>query len=250
MSATPAEQIMFRALDGDDDGDLLDRFHREVLMTSFSADELDHLDVMARGLRGEGEAQTLASVALGPGDALLGGVVGELYRSEHVLLLAYLAVRPELRGRGIGTALLEHVATQWYANPGVSLAVGEVHDPRRWSETGGEDAVSRLRFYERLGARVLDVPFVQPALDSRRARIEGFLLLAMYAGPEAVVSTGDGESVRADLVGRFVRHYYEVAEGVREPRDPQLVRLLGAIEGRPAIRLLPLAEYERIPLLS
>ena len=40
MSATPAEQIMFRALDGDDDGDLLDRFHREVLMTSFSADEL------------------------------------------------------------------------------------------------------------------------------------------------------------------------------------------------------------------
>ena len=155
------------------------------------------------------------------------------------------AIRSEVEV-DLGTAEQRQV----YANPGVSLAVGEVHDPRRWSETGGEDPVSRLRFYERLGARVLDVPFVQPALDSRRARIEGFLLLAMYAGPEAVVSTGDGESVRADLVGRFVRHYYEVAEGVREPRDPQLVRLLGAIEGRPAIRLLPLAEYERIPLLS
>jgi GNAT superfamily N-acetyltransferase len=245
VSTAPVEVAAFRELDHG--GELLDRLHREILAVSFSADELDNVETMARGLRGDGGSQVLASVALGPDNSMLGGVVGEVYTREQVLLLAYLAVRPDLRGRGIGTALMKHVGPRWYANPAVRLAVAEVHDPRHFSDIGDEHPLTRLRFYERLGGRLLGVPFVQPALGPDRARIEGFLLLALHVDPRIEISSSGRSSLPSGLVSRFVRRYYEVSEGVHAPYDSQLAHLFGLIEEHPAIDLLPIAEYKRVP---
>jgi GNAT superfamily N-acetyltransferase len=241
------EGVTFHDLDVDFDADLLERMHREVLVPSFSADELDDVETMTRGLCGEASVRTLASVALEGGE-VAGGVVGEVYEAEEVLLLAYLAARPGGRRRGVGSALLEHVAPRWY--PRVRLAVGEVHDPRRWSNLPDEDPVGRLRFFERVGARVLGVPFVQPALDEGGSRIEGFLLVAFHVDPAVVVQDGGAASIRSDVVGRFVRRYYATTEGAREPYDAQLARLLGCIDERATIPLLPIAEYARVPPLA
>jgi GNAT superfamily N-acetyltransferase len=250
MSSAPTEVVALRDLDVDPDVELIEPFYRDVLAVAFSHDELGDFDAFAAGVRGEGVAQVLASVALGRDGDVLGGVVGEVYAPEQVLLLAYLAVRPDLRGRGIGTMLMEHVAPRWYAHPSVRVALAEVHDPRRWSGVVGEDPLSRLRLYERLGARVLGVPFVQPALGPESARVPGFLLLAFHVDPSVEVEH-DGESaVRSDLVGRFVRSYYEAAEGITAPYDSQLAELLRRIDDHATIRLLPLAEYERVALLT
>jgi GNAT superfamily N-acetyltransferase len=247
VSARPAEGIVLRDLDVDPDDELVERLHREVLSVSFSPDELDGADVLAEGLR---DGCTLATVALDPDGALLGGVVAEVYGREHVLLLAYLAVRPDLRGRGIGTRLMEHVAPSWYAHPEVQLAVAEVHDPRPWSNVAEEDPLARLRLYDRMGARVLALPFVQPALGPGRARVPGFLLLAFHVDPGVEVVDGDATAVPSSLVARFVRRYYEIAEGAPDPADSQLNDLLSRIEERPTIQLLPIREYDRIPLLA
>ena len=114
----------------------------------------------------------------------------------------------------------------------------------------GDDPLSRLRLYERLGARVLGVPFVQPALGPGRARVHGFLLLAFHVDPSVEVGQHGAMAVRSDVVGRFVRRYYETAEDVRVPYDDQLAHLLGKIEEHPAIPLLPIADYEHVPLLA
>jgi len=246
VTSSGDDALAFHDLDADFDADLLSRMHREVLVPSFSEDELDDVETMTRGLRGEGPVRTLASVAL-EGDEVVGGVVGEVYEAEEVLLLAYLAARPGGRGRGVGSALLEHVAPRWY--PRVRLAVGEVHDPRRWSNVPDEDPVSRLRFYERVGARVLGVPFVQPALDAGGARIEGFLLIAFHVDPGVEVDEDGAASIRSDVVGRFVRSYYETAEGAREPYDSQLARLLERIGEHATIPLYAIADYDRVPPL-
>jgi GNAT superfamily N-acetyltransferase len=239
-----------RDLELDYDDALLRSFHRDVLAPSFSSDELDDVETLARALRGEGDTELLTTVAVADDGTVLGGVVGETYVREGVLLLSYLAVRPGLRGLGVGTELMEHVASRWYARPAVRLALAEVHDPRSWSGVEGDAPLRRLRLYERLGARVLGVPFVQPALSSDRARVPGFLLLAFHVDPSVELAQGSHSAVRSDLVGSFVRRYFESVEGARPPYDPQLAQLLRQIEEPSSIRLLPIGEYDRVPPLA
>jgi GNAT superfamily N-acetyltransferase len=227
---------------------LLRRFYVDVLQPSFDEDELMGLDALARGLRSGGDPSTLASAAVDDDDgSVLGGIVAELYASVGVLLLAYLAVRPESRGRGVGTALAEQVVPGWFADPRVAIAVGEVHDPRFWPD---DTADERLRLYDRLGGRVLAVPFVQPALGPDGARVRGFLLLVFYLEPHARVVLNGRDAVRAELVGRFVRRYFEQTEGARPPYDPELEGLLELIERDQGVPLLPVSDYGRVPPLQ
>jgi GNAT superfamily N-acetyltransferase len=235
-----------RDLDVDPDEELVDRLYHDLLAVSFSADELDEAHAFADGVRRGG---TLVSVALGRDGAVLGGVVGEIFEREGVLVLAYLVVRPDLQGRGIGTMLMEHV-TRWYARPDVRLAVAEVHDPRRWSSVEGGAPLGRLRLFGRLGARVLGVPFVQPALGPGRARVPGFLLLVFHVDESVEIEQDGVSAVSSELVAGFVRSYYDQAEGARASDDAQLDGLLEAIEERSTIPLLAIAEYDRVPQLD
>lgn len=250
MRPNRTEPLALRDLDVDYDDELLRSFHRDVLTPSFSSDELDDVEKLARGLRGEGDTELVTTVAVADDGTALGGVVGEIYVREGVLLLAYLAVRPGLRGLGLGTRLMEHVASRWYAHPAVRLALAEVHDPRVWAGVEGDAPLRRLRLYERLGARVLGVPFVQPALSADRARVPGFLLLAFHVDPSVELAQGNRSAVPSDLVDSFVRRYFESVEGARAPYDSQLAQLLEQIEARSSIRLLPTGEYERVPPLA
>jgi GNAT superfamily N-acetyltransferase len=236
-----AQVSAFHELDVDYDDMLAQRFYREVLLASFGSDELDDFDRFRRGLLAGAEVPTLATVAVGGGSEILGGIVGEIYASAETLLLAYLAVRPDIRARGIGTALVRHAVPRWRKRPDVHLAVAEVHDPRRWLGSG-DAAEERLRFFEQVGARVLGVPFIQPALEPGRARVPGFLLLVFDADV--------GCEVSASRVARFVLNYYAVAEGAEPPFDPQLAELLALVEQRPKIPVYPIADFTRVPTLG
>jgi GNAT superfamily N-acetyltransferase len=230
----------FHELDVDYDEALAQRLYREVLAVSFDTDELDDFDRFSRGLVGKAEVPTLATVALGHDSQVLGGIVGEIYASSKTLLLSYLAVRPDVRTHGIGAALVNHAVPRWRHRSECRLAVAEVHDPRRWSAPA-DAAEARLRFFERVGAHALGVPFVQPALEPGRSRVSGFLLLVFDSDHE--------REVPAAHVARFVRDYYAVAEGAVPPFDPQLAELLAFIEREPRIPVYPIADYARVPTL-
>jgi GNAT superfamily N-acetyltransferase len=228
----------FQELDVDYDDTVAQRFYREVLAASFAADELDDFDRFRRGILGKAEVPTLATVALGRDAEILGGIVGEIYASAETLLLAYIAARPDIRAHGVGTALIREAIPRWRERSDVSLAVAEVHDPRQWTGSG-DAAAERLRFFDRVGARVLGTPFVQPALKPGRSRVSGFLLLVFDPDLE--------REVPAARIARFVRQYYAVAEEAEPPFDPQLAELLAFIERKPEIPVYPIADYAKVP---
>lgn len=81
-------------------------------------------------------------------DLPLAGFATTFELSLGVVLLEYLAVAPEARSQGIGTALVSHLAARTplliECDPPTTPPHPAFGDPRR-----------RLRFYERLGARLL-----------------------------------------------------------------------------------------------
>jgi GNAT superfamily N-acetyltransferase len=230
------------------DPDLLAHVYHAVLEPSFSIEELDPLDSIAEALADDGDPLTLAVVAL-DGDTAVGALVGELYRSSAVLLIAYLAVRPEAHGRGIGSWLLSSVGQQWYRDLDVALAVAEVHDPRHYGVTEGPQAAERLRFYGRRGGRLLQMPFIQPALGPDRQRVRHMLLLASHVAPRALAPSLGVPSLDPVRIRTFVRDYYASAEGRVPPPDDNEYRWLESFLQRP-IPLLRMDELGKVARAS
>lgn len=246
MGAVAGGELSFHDLHRDFDPELFGRFYREVLLPSFDRAELSTAESIEAGLSEGGEQTTTASVALGSAGNVLGGITAEWQPGSGVLLVGYLAARPDARGRGIGGALVRRSVAEWEADETVDLALGEVHDPRHWAGVESDDPSARLRFFARHGAELLDVPFTQPALGPQGSRVPGFLLISLYVDPHIAAPAGGQRGVLAQTVSRFVRGYYEEAEGAKSPYDPELASLLSRIERNDLIRLLPVSGYERI----
>jgi GNAT superfamily N-acetyltransferase len=234
-----AEQVAVRDLRRDFDPDVLDRLYRDVLAPTFAPEELDPAASIAASLTPGGAGLAWAALA---DDEVVGGLVAERHPDADTVLVGYLAVRSDQRDRGLGGELMDQFRAHCETDPAVRLAVGEVHDPRRHTD-GADRAEDRLRFFARQGARVLDVPFIQPAVRPGGARVPGFLLLALYVDPS--ITAPDG-GVPAETVARFVRSYYEVTEGTTAPFDPELAALLERIERDPTVALLPMSDYDRV----
>jgi hypothetical protein len=81
-----------------------------------------------------------------------------------------------------------------------------------------------VRFYERLGARTLPVPYFQPSLSAGRERVRN-LLLMVFGGSEVPSGAGHVEgSVVEAFIAEFLGHY----EGPRRADDAEAQRLLAA----------------------
>jgi hypothetical protein len=133
---------------------------------------------------------------------LLGGVTYELYPQSRCGFVTYLVVAPGARANGLGRRLFETAAAELYA-AGARAVFAEVNDPR----VHGDPARPRLARFERWGARVLDVPYVQPSLGEGLPRDEGLCLIVLPPVPE----------VTSELVASFVRELYQLTEGALPP---------------------------------
>ena len=167
--------VTIEELDADNAREVAD-FYRRVLAPHFRADELETSENIAAGLKGGGTKALVARTAQG---AIVGGAVGDMFAHSGVLLLSYLAVAAEGRGTGTGGLLMKAVTEVWGRHFSPSLFVMEVEDPRHYhSDSALGDPEARVRFYERLGARTLPIPYFQPALgpdldDPRRSKLVG-----------------------------------------------------------------------------
>jgi len=144
-------------------------------------------------------------------------MLAERFAGGRVLLLSYVAVEPAARGAGIGAALVGEVLEDWADG---AVVVAEVAHPR-WhpgdADTG--DGASRLRFYGRLGARLLPAPYVQPSLRPGLPRVPGLLLIRLDAGGP----------VPPEPLELFLEEYYSACEGPASLQDPVVTTLLSRV---------------------
>ena len=207
-------------------------FYERVLVPHFRSAELVSSEDFSAGLK---EGGTKALVARTKHGAIAGGAVGDFFPRSRVLLLSYLAVPAEGRGMGTGGLLMKAVTDVWGSQVGPSLFVMEVEDPRHYdSDHALGDPEARVRFYERLGARTVPVPYFQPALGPAGQRVP-YLLLMVFGGTEAPRGTQrlDGKTVEL-----FLTEYLEGSEGPVRPDDTEVQRLLAACRSAGGLPLL------------
>lgn len=223
----------------DAESPLLRDFYRDLLRSSFPVAQLVGEQDFVAG-HGAGGARTI--LALDEQHRIRGGISGEWYPSSGVFLLGYLAVDPLSRGAGIGASLLRRALDRWCAEFAPLLVLGEVEDPRRHAADEFGDPWKRLRFYRRLAARALPLPYFQPALGASGSRVFGFLLMVFAADPSACTggSTTDTDgTVDGAVVERFLREYLLDCEGRIGAGDADVDRLLAACRSPGGIPLLP-----------
>lgn len=215
------------------DVDGLSEVYDVVLAPSFPAEEL-----VSRAWLIDGVADgTVTAVGAYDGETLTAAAVTEVVCPD-VVLLSYLAALPVSRGAGVGSALLTDVRAA-AKEAGALLVLAEVERPDRHAGSAQHgDPAARLRFYARHGARVLDLPYVQPPMRPQDGPVRGMLLLALDVDPTIV---RDGGSA---VDGAIVRRAVDAILG--DGPDDALAMALRAAAHVPLVGLRPAGEWESV----
>ncbi|MGH3831328.1 MAG: hypothetical protein ACRDRS_12930 [Pseudonocardiaceae bacterium] len=207
-----------------DDGTLR-RFHTTLLKPTFPPAEL----ITFEQLRHARLQATTRGTILFDGADPVAGIVTEDYLRGRVLLVTYLVVAATARGGGIGARLLSEVTQRRAPTP---LILAEIEDPRCFAASDAGDPVARVRFYDRIGSRLLPLPYAQPSLRPGSPRVDEMLLITIGA---------PGPDIDGALVTAFLDEYYSLCEGEDVVRtDPAYLAMRAAALGD---------EHSRLPLL-
>jgi GNAT superfamily N-acetyltransferase len=214
-------------------GPVIENFYHQILVPSFPADELISLDEVQEGAN---EGHSSIWLAEDTDGTILAGAIAEWDDSVRVLLLSYLAVRPGIRGGGIGGPLYLTALESWRQKFKPCLILAEVEDPEfhSGSEEHGDPA-ARLRFYSNRGSRILDLPYFQPALHPGVERVSGLLLIALHVDPE-FAGPGGADTVDAAVVRKYLENYQTQYEG-KVATDDQAMSMWQALDRPEGVRL-------------
>lgn len=135
---------------------------RELLVTAFGPEELGEPEDLIAQLQA-GQFQVFSAWE---GARPLGAAIAWPATSE-VALLSWLAISPHTRGHGVGSKLFRQAISALESTVNPLLILGEIENPSTHAPSINHgDPQRRWAFYQRLGAKRLDFPFVMPRLSA------------------------------------------------------------------------------------
>lgn len=204
-----------------------------VLQPSFPPSEMVEQAWLVEGVR---QGSVVATAAY-DGERPTAVAVTEVI-CPGAVLLSYLAALPATRGAGVGSRLLAQVRERSRHDGTLLLAEVERPDRHAGSAEYG-DPTARLRFYGRHGARVLDLPYVQPPIRPGADPVPGMLLLVLEI--EASLLREAGTAVDGAPIARAI----EAMLGENGDDEPWRAKLRAAAR-RPVIGLHDIADWSTV----
>lgn len=210
-----------------------------VLAPSFVHDELEPFEEFEAKLD---DGTTTLLVGVNETDEMVAAAVFVSIRSVSAVVLRQMATRQDLRGTGIGTELYHEFLRTLEQSEQPSLVLAEVQHPD-YHESHPEhgDPLSRLRFYDRFDALILDVPYYQPALTPELKPVYGLLLLALYVRPDLINPARTYLDPPENLLYALRSLLYTDGD-----RDEAAAAALLAAASASRVRLLPTSEYAQV----
>jgi GNAT superfamily N-acetyltransferase len=205
----------------------LERAYEVLLQPTFPRTELvDLAKLVADSERGLARSWA----AVDPAGRVSGVAIVDVYDDADAVLLSYLAVSPACRGHGVGGRLLGAVLSSGDLDRYRQLYL-EVDDPRIFAaDDAAGDPWARLRFYQRFGAKAVDIAYRQPPVRPGGPEVSGMILCRL---PERTAGAAAADHLHADDLRAFLR---AIGASVEVP------------EGQDTVALLALDDVSRIPL--
>lgn len=210
-----------------------------VLAPSFVLDELEPFEEFETKLD---EGTTTLLVGVDESDDIVAAAVFVNIRAASAVVLRQMAIREDLRRTGLGTELYHGFIAALEETEQPSLVLAEVQHPDHHEPHPRHgDPLSRLRFYDRFDALILDVPYYQPALAAGLQPVYGLLLLALYVRPDLINPARTFLDPPENLL--FALRSLLYADG--DPDEAAAAKLLAAASVS-RVRLLPTSEYAQV----
>jgi GNAT superfamily N-acetyltransferase len=161
--------------------------------------------------------------------AISGISVGYYYKNQDVGLLAYVAIDPQYRNAGLGRVMVEarkQAILQAAEKNGKELqgVFIECNDPAKVSpEQDSFDPATRLKIFQKWGARITNMNYIQPPLEAGGEKCD-FLKLLAYPHPKT------GEYPAKEGIKGFLNGIYTVMAEYNGCAPEQSADYLNSIE--------------------
>lgn len=207
------------------DIDLLKKFYDHCLVPEFpNPDERDSFENIRESLHRKEDGwfgkNNYHVVVVLDDDKPVGGAIADYLVEPNAGAIEYLVIRPDYRGMALGGRLLEYTERLLHRDahtsrrPLLDWIVAEIDDPYVTpAPTNRFDPFTRARLWHNWGYRMLDFPYVQPALSPDKSAVHSLLLMAKTSSPRLT------ESVPSTDVRTFIREYLRWGMGIAVAED-------------------------------
>lgn len=180
-----------------------------------------------------------------------GGMVVEFYYSCKSVLLTYIVVNKAYRGKGIAKMLLtdgiEQISKliQENAHVNINAIFFESNNPKL-TDFDSFDPVIRLQIFKSLGAKYIDIPYVQPSLGTGKEKVKNLFLFTLPLPDRSLIY------LETQIIRNFLKSFYiELGTAIPE-KDTDFREMISAIDSLDKDGLIYLSEVPTfyIPRLS
>lgn len=112
-----------------------------------------------------------------------GGLIADWYENSKAIHLIYLVTAEKFRGKGIAKKLINEGVTaikQWIEKEKkieIRNVFFESNNPEK-TKNDNFDTIARLEIFSQFGAKWINIPYVQPALDTKKREVDNLFLLS------------------------------------------------------------------------
>lgn len=250
LTARRPVDVELRELSGESHRDIesFRRFYTECYERAFpDADERESLANMERylGLKEQDwyGPNNYHIVIATRGDEVVGAAVCDYLAEPNAGVIEYLLVRPKYQASGLGEKLFAEIERLCRADAArtdgrdLDWIVTETKDPLRAGAADDFHAFTRAEDLARLGFRIIDFRYIQPALSESQASAENLLLLARAVN-------GSPDTIEARVVSNLVAEYLRWAMRIDDPASrPEYRRMTRALAWRDSVKLIEFGDY-------
>lgn len=164
------------------------KFQQDIVEQCFPQEDAGTLEELMADV----EADDCAVIVAKENNEILGGVVVSHYWStgKKVMLISWLAVHENHRGRNVGTLLIEE-AMSYARKNGALILLGQVENPDIFKESRSAygNPTKRVKFYSRFDCQRLEVPCYIPAFYDHQEPVVGIMLTLFPLSEEQKMAT-------------------------------------------------------------